>query len=127
MPATGQKVTMWIGDDLVITIPVKDAVGNWVDLTGATAEWWMGKAVNSTGANVYIKKSTLESGGDLQIINVASGPEWDLVVTIHPLDTEHLRAGSWYHEAKVIDGNGKYSTVMTGPFLLNPTMIPDNL
>jgi len=127
MPAVGQKIVMWIGDDLVITIPVKDAVGNWVDLTGATAEWWMGKAVNSTGANVYIKKSTLESGGDLQIINVASGPEWDLVVTIHPLDTEHLRSGTFYHEAKVIDGYGKYSTVMTGPFVLNPTLIPDNL
>jgi len=118
---------MWIGDDLVITIPVKDAVGNWVDLTGATAEYWVGKAVNSTGANVYIKKSTLESGGDLKIVNVAAGPEWDLVVTIHPIDTEHLRAGSLYHEAKIIDGYGKYSTVMTGNFQLMPTLIPDNL
>lgn len=60
MPATNQKVTMWVGDDLVITIPVKDNLGAWVDLTGATAKWWMGKTVRATGANVYIEKSSLE-------------------------------------------------------------------
>src|ERR1035437_3531736 len=127
MPAVGQKIVMWVGDDLVITIPVKDNLGNWVDLTGATAKWFMGKSVKATGANVYIEKSSLDSGGDLEIIPVSGSEEWDLVITIHPIDTEHLRAGKFYHEVKVIDGYGKYSTVMTGIFQLMPTLIKDNL
>jgi hypothetical protein len=125
MPAVNQKVTHWKGDTAIITIPIKDKDGAWIDLTGARARWWMGKASNAKGANVFIEKNTGINGG-MVLSNPGSGPEWDLVITLKPIDTENLKAGNWYHEAEVVDSNLNVSTVTTGPFVLMQTMIPDD-
>ena len=126
MPATNQKITHWVGDTAIITIPVKDKAGEWVDLTGAFGRWWMGKTVKATGDNIYIEKST-ESFGGMELVNPSGGDEWDIVITLDPIDTEGLKAGTFYHEAEIVDADGNISTVMTGPFVLNPTLIPDIL
>jgi hypothetical protein len=125
MPATNQKITHWIGDTRIVTIPIKDAAGNWVDLTGARARWWMGKSASAHAAQVWIEKNTGINGG-MSIANPGSGAEWDLVITIKPVDTETLKAGTWYHEAEIVDSSLNVSTVTTGPFVLVQTMIPDD-
>lgn len=124
MPAISQDITHYKGDSATITIPVKDAAGNFVNLSGATARWWMGKNVNATGADVYIKKGI---GTGLMITQPTTG-EWDLVVTLAPADTETLtKTGAFYHEAEVVDSGGNISTVTIGKFTLVPTLIPDIL
>lgn len=126
MPALNQRIAHWKGDSAVITIPVKDKAGNWVSLSGASARWWMGKSVHAAASQVLIQKST-ESFGGLEITNPAGGSEWDLVITLDPIDTENIESGTYYHEAEIVDSQGNISTVTTGPFELNPTLIPDAL
>jgi hypothetical protein len=122
MPAAiNQKIELWKGDDAVITIPVKDKQGAFVDLTGATARWWMGKSPHAKGASVWIQKNTDDFGG-LEITNPSGGDEWDLVITINKADTNGLKDGTWYHEAEITDSFNKDSTAMTGPFVLHPTI-----
>lgn len=118
MPATGQTVEMTRGDSHTITIPVRDGDGNAIDLTGATARWWMGKSVTATGTNILIQKAT---GGSGITITSDSGL-FTLNITISPADTEELRAGDWYHEAEVILA-GAVSTVTTGTFTLNADLV----
>jgi hypothetical protein len=127
MPALNQKITFWRGDTGELTFPVKNKDGTWKDLTGAqSARWWMGKNVNAKSSSVYIEKNNDPFGG-LEIVNPGGGDEWDLVITIKPIDTENLKAGDFYHEAEVVDAAGQVSTVMTGPFILVATMIPDRI
>lgn len=118
MPATSQDVTHYQGDSATISIPVLDAAGAAVDLSGATARWWMGKNVKATGANIYIQK---RDGSGLVID--AETDRWVLVITLAPADTEALTAGTFYHEAEVVDADGNVSTVTIGKFTLKPTMV----
>jgi hypothetical protein len=119
MPATNQTITLWRGDDLVITIPVRDKSEAFVNLSGAGARWWMGKTANAKGSNIFLQKSV---GSGIEITNPGSGQEWDLVITITKADTENLRVGTFYHEAEITIG-GRDATVCTGPFILNQTLI----
>ncbi len=124
MPAVNQDITHWRGDSRVITIgPIKDGNGEFVDLTGASARWWMGKNVNATGADIYVQKSD----GHGLVIDGDTAGGWSLIITLAPGDTENLtvKLGTFYHEAEVVDGDGDVSTVTTGKFILKPTLIPD--
>lgn len=123
MPAISQDIVHYKGDSATITIPVLDGSGDAVDLTSATARWWMGKSVSATGTDVYVKKS-IGSG----IVIDAETDRWLLVITLSPADTENLtKTGTFYHEAEVVDAAGNVSTVTIGKFTLKPTMIPDVL
>jgi hypothetical protein len=110
---------MWRGDSHTITIPVLDGDGANVNLTGATARWWMGRSATSTGTNVYIQKAT---GGDGITITSSSGL-YTLNITLEPEDTEDLRAGEWYHEAEVVDSSGNVATVTVGTFTLEADLV----
>jgi hypothetical protein len=128
MPAISQDVTHYAGDTLTITIgPVVDENGAPVDLNGASARWWMGKSVSATGADVYLKKAI---GAGL-VINRIETDSWELVVSILPADTDQvasgIKAGTYYHEAEVVDADGNVSTVTIGKYVLKPTLIPDIL
>lgn len=122
MPAINQDVTHWVGDTATIRIPVLDKDGGAVDLTGASARWWMGKNVSATGDDVYVKKA---SGTGLSIEVSTAGSA--IVVTLAPVDTEGKKSGTFYHECEVVDADGNVSTVTTGKFILKPTLIPDDL
>ncbi len=125
MPAIGQTITHWAGDSATITIPVRDGTGAPVDLTGATARWWMGKNVKATGADIYVQKSTDVDGGI--IIQQNSPTELGaLIITIDAGDTEGQKPRTNYHEAEVVIGVS-VSTVTTGDFIIKGTMIPDEL
>jgi hypothetical protein len=105
---------MWRGDSHTIVIEVRDSDGNPVDLSAATARWWMGKNSRATGSNIYIQKdATITSSGGVWFLNVAILPE----------DTEELtKTGTFYHEAEVIL-SGNVSTVTVGDFVLMPDII----
>jgi hypothetical protein len=122
MPAINQDVTHWVGDTATIRIPVLDAAGASVDLTGASARWWMGKNVAATGDDVYVKKS---SGAGLAIEISTEGST--VVITLDPGDTDGKKSGTFYHECEVVDADGNVSTVTIGKFILKPTLIPDEL
>lgn len=125
MPATGQTITHWAGDSAIITIPVTDGNGAAVDLTGATARWWMGKNVKATGTDVYVKKDSGVDGG-IVISQTSPSEVGSLIITLDAGDTEGRKRGTYYHEAEIMIGDA-VSTVTTGSFIVNPTMIPDAL
>lgn len=118
MPSENQTIEIWRGDSHTITIPVRDGDGNAVNLTGATARWWVGKSVNSTGTNVLIQKATGGSG----ITITSDAGLYTLNITVNPSDTEDLRPGDWYHEAEVTL-SGVVSTVTVGTFTLNADLV----
>jgi hypothetical protein len=120
MPATDQTVTSWMGDTHIIAIPVKDGDNNNVDLTGASADWWMGKNANAKGADVYIKKSSAVPT-EIQLTNNLG--LWTVTIKILPADTETLKPGKWYHECRVTDSAGNMARVSLGSFVLNPSII----
>jgi hypothetical protein len=127
MPATGQTINHWAGDSAVITVPVRDGLGAAVDLTGATARWWMGKNVKALGADVYVKKTTDPGdGGGITIQQASPTDVGVLIITIDAGDTEGLRPKIYYHEVELVIGDS-VSTVTTGNFVINGTMIPDEL
>lgn len=115
-----QDITFWKGDSGIIIITAVDESDVPLDLDGATARWWVGKAVGSTGDDVVVKKST----GDGIVLDVATDGT-TLTVTLDPEDTEGLTPGGFYHECEVVDVDGNVSTITTGKFLLKPTLIPN--
>ena len=121
MPAVSQDITHYLGDTRIITIPVLDGAGNHVDLTGAGVSWWMGKNVTATGADVYIKKIL---GAGITLTHDTSGL-FTITITVAPSDTASLTAGTFYHEAAVIDADGNIARISLGKFILKPTLIPD--
>jgi hypothetical protein len=121
MPAVSQDITAYAGDTLIITIPVLDGSGANVNLAGAGASWWMGKNATATGTDVYIKKSL---GQGMTLTDNTAGL-YTLAITLAPQDTENLTAGTFYHEAAVIDANGDIARISLGKFILKPTLIPD--
>jgi hypothetical protein len=124
VPAIGQNITQWQGDSRIISFPVTDALGNNVDLSGASARWWVGKTAFATGTDIYVEKSTA-SGGGMTLENNAG--LWSVVITLVPTDTENVAAGRWYHECEVIDAAGNVARVLLGKFIMNPSLIPASL
>lgn len=122
MTTAAQDITHYAGDDATITIVVLDGNGTKVDLSGATARWWMGKSKAATGADVYIKKSTGGSG-----ITIDQTTDSDnVVITLAGSDTSSLtKFGALYHECEVVASDGTVSTVCVGKFTLIQTMIPN--
>jgi len=127
MPAEGQTIEHWAGDTRTVTIPIRDKQGVPINLTGATARWWMGKNVKAKGTNVLIKKDTADASMTI-VVDTGQTPNlYSLRFVLQPADTEALKAGTFYHEAEVVDASGNIGTTTTGDFILHPTMIPDIL
>jgi hypothetical protein len=134
MPSINQTVPVWAGDTVVIKINVFDAEGGYVDLNGSTIKWWMGKNAKAVGTDVYLKKNSVDTMvcddgvTRTQIELVRETDNWQLIVHLNSKDTEtgwsaNPKPGTYYHEAEVIDADGNFSTVTTGAFVLNPTLV----
>ncbi|MCC8946007.1 hypothetical protein H8A97_13080 [Bradyrhizobium sp. Arg62] len=132
-PSTDQTLEMWAGGTVVVTVPILDSAGNEVELGGAIAKWWMGKNAKSTGTDVYITKSSDQNAvcddgvTRPQIEILRETDAWVLVLHLNRADTEtglgsNPPPKTYYHEARVVDGNGNYATVMTGQFILHPAI-----
>lgn len=124
MPATGQNIVLWAGDDLILRFTIKDAAGAPVDLTGASAKWRLTKnALTRTGSNILLEKSSANSQ---QIWFDHPSTFWRVFVKLLPVDTENVAPNpNYYHECQVVLSDGTVSTVVVGKFKLNPTVIPD--
>lgn len=136
-PSTGQNFTIYAGDTATIYIPITDSDGNPVDLTGAQrARWWLGKAAKSVGADVYLKKDSLNAircddgvvRNEVQILPFETD-KWQLVVHINGADTETGGAtlipkpAIYYHEAEIVDANGVIATVALGSATIGATIV----
>jgi hypothetical protein len=114
MPAENQNVALLAGDSLDIVLPVKTLAGADVPLAGATVRWWLGRSRWSVGADIFVKKSI---GQGIAIDGATA------TVSLAPADTDTLPAGTYYHEAEVIFADGSVSTVTTGSFILDSTIV----
>ncbi len=127
MPAINQDITHYAGDNATISIgPIKDENGVPVDLGGATARWWMAKAVTSTvPSEIFLKK---EANPDIVVTRLDTD-NWIVVIKIYKGDTDTPHSGikpaTYYHECEVVDADSNVSTVCVGKFILKPTVIPD--
>jgi len=121
MPAVGQSLPQWMGDTHIIAIPIKDGGGNNVDLTGASGDWWMAKSAAATGTDVYIKKSSSDPT-QIQFTDDGTGL-WTMSIKLLPEDSSGLKAGTYYHEARVTDSAGNIGRVSLGPFVLNQSVL----
>ena len=104
---------MYQGDTKVLTVTVKDKVGNAVAITSATIKW---QASRSKGKTPDISKTT--SSG----ISITDGANGVFTVTLNASDTESLE-GSYYHEAEVIFSDSTVSTVLSGSMVIIPVLI----
>ena len=101
-----QNDAIWAGDDVEITFTVED-----MDyLIGATIRWQLSENVNG---EVKVEKSTSDG------ISV-DGDEF--IVIVNADDTKNL-SGVYFHEAEIVDSEGRYSTVAQGHLEIKPTLI----
>lgn len=94
------------GDSRQITVTVKDQNGTVINLTGATIRWVL---LNPARATLLYKDNTPSKG-----ITITDAVNGLCSIKIDTKDTQNLSAGSYSHEARVIDSNGNSSRVFKG-------------
>lgn len=97
--------SMHSGDTLTLNVTVQDAVGDPVDLTGATCTFGLSKQ-DSEG----LPKGSALASPTVTIVSAAAG---NVSVAIVPANTASL-AGDYYHELQVVDASSNVSTVLYG-------------
>lgn len=103
-----QNFSLLAGDDETVTFTVDQTSGIDIRLSGMLIEWKVFLQDNGVVSNeTPLISKTLTDG-----IVIVPSPE-GFVVTIARADTLGL-LGNYYHEAKVIDGLGDYTTVTQG-------------
>ena len=123
MTALNQNLSMVRGDTRTIRIRVTDKAGAPINLSGATARWWMGTSADRTKP-VHVRKAT--GGQGLTIETEAEGgvTYYALVIVLAPADTAEVPPGTWFHEAEVTDASNNVGTVTQGSFTLRADLIP---
>lgn len=104
------------GNDKTLKFNTKDQDGKVVDLSGATIIWAM---ANSAQA----KKKIIEYTSPVQVSITAPATDGLFEVDILDTDTEALKGGDYYHEAKVTSAGGLKTTVAIGTVLLRDNII----
>lgn len=118
MARTEQNIRVYQGDALRIRVPIADPDGNRVDLSGAIDVLWAAAdAADSTTA--YIRKTL--TGGDIGFRSA-----YELTFMLASADTASLSTtganGGYYHEARVIRGNGNPYTILSGRLFVLPSL-----
>lgn len=124
MTKTDQDLTMWQGEDWVITVPITNSAGTAVNLTGATAVRWLvfaGKGAQ-TSATVAALTKTLGSG--VALVNV-NGTNDGVRITIDTDDTDDITPGVYYHECRVVDSASDEQVVFIGNLYLKRSRTND--
>jgi len=121
-----QNIELVAGDMPVIVIGISVADGSAFDPSGASATWTLAKTSASTGSDIYATKATASGAASfVQYLDQDSGElQWALHAPLEESDTSTLAAGSYYHEAFVIESNGQRSHLMTGKFTILATPSP---
>jgi len=114
MTAENQNFKMWQQDHKKLKFTVEDTD----NLFGSTVTWKMAKEVED---DYLIKKRTPNSGDEEVEIdgNV-------FYVNLMPQDTKN-RQGLYYHEAEIIDVEGRISTVAVGEMRIMPVLIRSSI
>jgi hypothetical protein len=125
MPEVGQNIEHWRGNSLTIEIKISDQSGNPINVTSAEGKWCMARNAQAKAAgDVFVQKNSDTAGGGIVIEPITSDPYDYMIVTLHPIDTENLIPGNYYHEAEIVDGAGNIYTVCVGKFKLQPAVLP---
>lgn len=122
MTKLAQDITMWQGEDLVITVPVTDSAGTAVSLTGATAVRWslfVGRAPGTAAASLA---KTLGSG--IALVDVDDTDD-GIQITIDTDNTHNLSPTTYYHECRVVDSAGDEQVVFIGNLYLKKSRTND--
>ena len=104
-----QNMTMWQGDDRDIVATISDSAGSAVNITGVTATYSLGTAVDQTAT------FTKTVGSGIVLTTPASGI---MTISIDPADTATL-AGCYYHELVITDASGNVNTAFIGEVTIN--------
>ncbi len=97
-------LTLWSGDDYSINIHILDMRRHAKSVTGSTLRWLL-------ACNDHASPLLTKSEGDG--ITLTDASEGLAVLTLDSADTENL-CGGYYHELKLIDGDGKIRTIAYG-------------
>lgn len=114
MAWTNQNIDIYAGEIVSVVVTVDDLnnVPSPEDLTSASVSW----KVKSGGTTAISK--TVGSG-----ITLASDPTTGVfTISLQASDTSSL-SGTYSHEARVTLSDGTVATVMTGSFIVRPTLI----
>jgi len=95
-------VTYIAGDDVSLTISVKDRDGDAINLSGSTIVWNVKKTVDSASISI-----TKESDDGIVIDDAVNGI---FTITIGAADSKGL-AGTYYHETRIVGGTGTIGRV----------------
>lgn len=104
MAKKNQNFEIDIGDSGDIQITASDS-GKPINLSGATIQWEM----RNGGRGPLLLSKNTASG--VTVTNSAGGV---FEIRLSSADTSAIRAGRYYHEAKIIDVTGFVSTVTKG-------------
>jgi len=122
MTRTDQDLTMWQGEDLVMTVAITNSAGTAVSLTGATAVRWSMFAGKSPGSGTASLAKTLGSG--IALVDV-DGTNDGVQITIDTDDTDDMTPGVYYHECRVVDSASDEQVVFIGNVYLRKSRTND--
>lgn len=97
--------TIYQGDSRSMNISVVDPASNVVNITGSTIKW-----VLIYNGSTLLQKTNVPSNG----ITITNGSSGQCTIAISASDTQNLNAGSYTHEARLIDSSGNSSVIFTG-------------
>lgn len=115
MAQTGQNFTTYVGNYREVNITIQDVS----TVEDCEAYWAM--APTSTSVINTLEKSSESTPAGITL----SGKI--VKVILNPADTESLTPGTYYHELRLVDANGKPSTPAIGTVTLSPVILPDDL
>jgi hypothetical protein len=124
MTKTDQDLTMWQGEDIVITVPITNAAGAVVSLTNATAVRWLVFPGQNSTSNTSAAVLTKTLGSGIALVNVA-GTNDGIRITIDTNDTHNLANGAYYHECRVVDSANDEQVVFIGNLSLKKSRTND--
>jgi hypothetical protein len=112
MTAEHQDITVYQGQENKVTIPVTDAGGAPIDLTGSTRFWHL---YHHAGEDTALIAKTPG------IVTVAPGTNNALEFTLTGSELADLPVGEYWHEAFVINSSGQGAPVSVGSFFVRPS------
>jgi len=113
MTRLNQDFTMFQGEKKLLQIPITDAAGAPVTLTGATVRWEVYLQRNDP----ELVKTTADLTNPITLINV-DGTNDGIQIPLVPADTTGWLARTYKHECRVTDSSGNPVVVFTGKLTL---------
>lgn len=115
---TPQNFQAVSGNDKVLKFNTKNEAGEIVDLSGATIIWALAKTAKA-------KSTLIEYTSPTNVTITAPATDGLFQVAIQRADTEDLKGGEYYHEARLQDASGNRVTIAYGIVDLLDNVIMD--